>query len=92
MPCNARQFRPWIDAVDRGGVGVANSACFHPNPDLTRPRLRHWPFHCAKRARFVIPYASRAARTSAVVHRTFTIAGVRVRIALCISVEMGRMS
>jgi hypothetical protein len=40
MPRNARQSQTREDARDRGHIGVADSAYFHPNPNLTRSRLR----------------------------------------------------
>jgi hypothetical protein len=51
MTRNARQSQTRIDARDRGGIGVTDSTCFHPNPNLTRSRLSDWPFHHAKFAR-----------------------------------------
>src|SRR6267154_156685 len=62
MPGNARQFQTWVYACDRSGIGVTDSACFHPNPHLPRSGLRDWPFHDLKRAgcgnlyRFVCPF------------------------------------
>jgi hypothetical protein len=51
MPRNARQSQTRVGARDRGHIGVTDSACFHPNPNLTCSRLRNWPFHQAKNAR-----------------------------------------
>src|SRR6266436_6163798 len=48
MPGNARQLQTWEGAGDRGRIGVTDSACFHPNPNLTRSRLRNGPFDHAK--------------------------------------------
>jgi len=45
MPRNARQSQTWIGAHDGGRVGVANAASFHPNPSLTRTRLRDPALH-----------------------------------------------
>ena len=39
MPRNARQIQTRVDARDRGRIGVTDSACFHPNPNLSRSRL-----------------------------------------------------
>jgi hypothetical protein len=50
MSGNARQFQTRVDAGDRGGIGVTDPACFHPNPNLTRSRLRDLPFHYSKHA------------------------------------------
>ncbi len=50
MPWDARQFQTRVHARDRGGIGVTDSACFHPNSNLTRSRLSHWPFHYSKHA------------------------------------------
>ena len=52
MPRNARQSQTRVDARDRGRIGVTDSACFHPNPNLTRSRLGDWPFHYSKHAGF----------------------------------------
>jgi hypothetical protein len=51
MPGNARQLQPRVNASDGGCVGVTDSACFHPNPNLSRSRLGDFPFHNSKRAR-----------------------------------------
>jgi hypothetical protein len=51
MPRNARQSQAGESPVDRVGIGVADSASFHPNPNLTRCRLGDWPFDYLKRAR-----------------------------------------
>jgi hypothetical protein len=51
MPRNARQIQTRVDAGDRGRIGVTDSTCFHPNPDLPRSRLRDGPFYNSKRAR-----------------------------------------
>jgi hypothetical protein len=39
MPRNARQSQTRVGARDRGGIGVTDSACFHPNPNLTSAGL-----------------------------------------------------
>ena len=39
MPRNARQSQTRVDAGDRGRIGVTDSTCFHPNPNLTCRRL-----------------------------------------------------
>jgi hypothetical protein len=36
---DAWQTQTWVDAGDRGRIGVTDSACFHPNPNLTCSRL-----------------------------------------------------
>jgi hypothetical protein len=41
MPRNAWQTQTRVDAGDRGRIGVTDSACFHPNPNLTFARLRN---------------------------------------------------
>jgi hypothetical protein len=45
VPRNARQCQPLVGARNRGGIRVANSTRFHSKPNLTRSRLRDWPFH-----------------------------------------------
>jgi hypothetical protein len=35
MPRDARQVQTRVDASDRARIGVTDSACFHPNPNLT---------------------------------------------------------
>src|SRR4029077_1828671 len=49
MPRNARQFQTRVDAGDRGGIGVTDSASFHANPNLARSRFGDLPFHYSKR-------------------------------------------
>src|SRR4029077_13299194 len=39
MPRNARQSQTRVGARDRGHIGVKDSACFHPNPNLARSML-----------------------------------------------------
>ena len=51
MPGNARQLQTRVGAGDRGGIGVTDSACLDPNPNLTGSRLRDRPIHYSKRAR-----------------------------------------
>jgi len=51
MARNAWQSQARVYARDRGSIGVADSTCFHPNPNLTRSGLRDWPFHDSKGAR-----------------------------------------
>jgi hypothetical protein len=51
MPRNARQLQTRVRASDGGGIGMTDSACFHPNPNLSRSRLGDLPFHYSKRAR-----------------------------------------
>jgi hypothetical protein len=41
VPRNARQSQTRVDAHDRGGIGVTNSASFHPNPNLAGSRFRN---------------------------------------------------
>jgi hypothetical protein len=50
MPRNTRQSQTRVRARDRGRIGVTDSACFHPNPNLTRSGLGDRPFHYSKRA------------------------------------------
>jgi hypothetical protein len=50
MSRNTRQSQTGVDSRHRGGIGVTDSTCFYPNPNLTRSRLRDWPFHYSKRA------------------------------------------
>jgi hypothetical protein len=52
MPGNARQLQTRVGARDRGGIGVTDSAGFHPNPNLTRSGLGDRPIHDSKHARF----------------------------------------
>src|SRR5882762_214132 len=51
MPRNARQLQSRVYARDRGCIGVTNSTCLYPNPNLTCSRLGHLPFRYSKRAR-----------------------------------------
>ena len=51
MARDARQLQPRVGAADRGCIGVANATGFYSNPNLTRSRLRDWPFGCSKHAR-----------------------------------------
>src|SRR5439155_22733457 len=51
MSRNARQLQTRVNASDGVCVGVTDSACFHPNPNLSRSRLGDLPFHYSKRAR-----------------------------------------
>jgi hypothetical protein len=49
MPRNARQFQTRVDAGDRGGIGVTDSASFHANPNLACSGFGDLPFHYSKR-------------------------------------------
>ena len=51
MSRNTRQSQTGVDSRDRGRIGVTDSACFHPNPDLTGSGLGDLPFHYSKHAR-----------------------------------------
>jgi hypothetical protein len=51
MPRYAWQTQTGVNAGDGGRIGVTDSACFHPNPDLTRSGLGDLPFHYSKHAR-----------------------------------------
>ena len=44
VPRNARQSQARVGARDRGHIGVTDSACFYPNPNLTCARLRDRSF------------------------------------------------
>src|ERR1700737_1979020 len=50
MPRNARQSQPWVNAHNRGRIGVTDSACFHANANLTGSRFGNRPFDHAKHA------------------------------------------
>jgi hypothetical protein len=56
VPRNARQTQTRVDASDRGRIGVTDSACFDPNPDLTHSRLGDLPFHYPKHTRLMYFY------------------------------------
>src|SRR4029434_9847358 len=56
MSGNARQSQTRVSAHDRGRIRVTDSACFHPNPNLTCSRLRDWPFHHSKPAGLIYCY------------------------------------
>jgi hypothetical protein len=51
MSRNAGQSQARVYARDRGRIGVTDSACFHPDPNLTRSRFGDSPFHYSKLAR-----------------------------------------
>jgi len=50
MPRNARQVQTRVDARDRGGIGVTNSAYFYPNPNLAGARFGYCSLDNAKTA------------------------------------------
>jgi hypothetical protein len=50
MSGNAWQSQTRVNARDRGRIGVTDSACFHPNPNLIRSMLGNWSFHHSKYA------------------------------------------
>ena len=50
MARNAWENETRIYARDRGRIGVTDSTCFHPNPNLTRSGLGDLPFHYSKHA------------------------------------------
>jgi hypothetical protein len=56
MSRNARQSQTRISAQDRGRVGVIDSTCFHPNPDLPRSGFGDLSFHYSKLARLIYFY------------------------------------
>jgi hypothetical protein len=56
MPGNARQIQTRVYARDRGRIGVTDSACFDPNPNLTCSRLGDRPFHYSKHTGLVYFY------------------------------------
>src|ERR1700722_8862178 len=45
MTRNTRQSQTGVDAHHCRRIGVADSACFHPNSHLTRAGLSDRPFH-----------------------------------------------
>src|ERR1700675_102082 len=65
MSRNTRQSQTGVNAHDRGCIGVADSACFNPNPNLAWTRLRYLPFHdpkltrCKDLYRFVCAFHSK---------------------------------
>ncbi len=50
MSGNTRQSQTGVDSHHSGRIGMTDSACFHPNPDLTRSGLGDLPFHYSKHA------------------------------------------
>jgi hypothetical protein len=50
MPRNAWQSQTRVGARDRGRIGVTDSACFDPNPDLSRSGTRDGPRDQVKNA------------------------------------------
>jgi hypothetical protein len=53
---NPRQSQTGVDSHHGGGIGVADSASFYPNADLTRSRLGDLPLHYSKLPRFMYFY------------------------------------
>jgi hypothetical protein len=45
MSRHARQCQSSVGTGDRRGIGVTDSACVHPNPHLTGPRLDECPLN-----------------------------------------------
>jgi len=48
MPRNAWKNQTRVRAHNRGRIAVTDSACFHPNPNLTRSRLKNGSFQQMK--------------------------------------------
>jgi hypothetical protein len=48
MSRNARESQTRVDAGDRRRIGVTDSTCFYPDPNLTGSRFSHSPFHDSK--------------------------------------------
>jgi hypothetical protein len=50
MSRNTRQSQAGVSASDHGRIGVTDSTCFHPNPNLARPGFRNCSLNYAKAA------------------------------------------
>jgi hypothetical protein len=50
MSRNARQSQAGVSTRNRGRIGVTDSTCFHPNPNLARPGFRNCSLNYAKAA------------------------------------------